>query len=115
MIFADVRAGPAIESRAETLEFASTNHPCECARVNALGSGITGSQKRTTAHEAQHVRASGWSMLRHYGYAGHQLLAFCHTRDAAPAGRPLLIKYPKTGIIAWCVVFRLRARSRCIG
>jgi hypothetical protein len=83
VILADVSGGLAIASRTETFEFASTNHPCECARVNALGPGITGSQEGTAAHQAQHVRASASSRLRHCRYSDQQLLAFCHTRNAA--------------------------------
>jgi hypothetical protein len=62
VILADVGARVAIPSRAKTFEFASANHPCEYAGVNAVRSGITSSQVRTLGHEAQHTRASGPSM-----------------------------------------------------
>jgi hypothetical protein len=68
MILGDVRAGPAIASRAESFKLPSTNHPCECARVNALSSGITGSEERTPVYKAQHVCAGGSWMSRHVEY-----------------------------------------------
>lgn len=68
MILTDVSAHLAIASRADAFEFTSANHPSECAGVNALRSGITGSEDRAFGHEAQHVRASGSSRLRHCGF-----------------------------------------------
>ena len=85
VILTDVRACLAIASRAEAFEFAGANHSCECARVNALRSGVAGSQERTLGREAQDTRASGSLMSRHFGYDDQQMLAFCHIGATAMA------------------------------
>jgi len=99
VILGDVSARPAIASRADAFEFTSANHPCECAGVNALRPGVTNSQEPALGHEAQHIRTSASSMLRHFAYKYDEMSAFCHIAARPSQDRYLLIEYPRIGII----------------